>query len=285
MSVTTKQHNPKNYTPNLNRSHTLTVKEQAALWWLKRGFLILPVQPNSKKLVTGFGLYQDKIRTPERICHWFGERSLANLAVCATQTNLILDFDDAELYKSWSRQFPHEAKTYTEITPRGGYHVFAHAWTEAVKGVTLIKGVELKRVALVYPSVAGNKPYIRGAGDLLNVDAALVLSPLSQAPIVRLAPRVDVRDSGYLQRIKSAFLCLDLIQSTNPKVKVYGSAKRFVSVPCPFHDDKEPSFWIDTERNLWGCHTCRIRGDVINLYARLKGLTVTEAIREMGAGL
>ncbi|MEW6285025.1 MAG: CHC2 zinc finger domain-containing protein [Chloroflexota bacterium] len=258
---------------------------QAALWWLKRGCMILPVQPNSKKVVPGFGFYRDRIRTPERVYQWFGERSLANLAVCATQTTLILDFDDADLYAYWANKFPKESKTYTERTPRGGYHVFAYAWREELKGVTLVKGVELKHVVLVYPSVVNNIAYLRGEGDLLNVDAQIILSPLSQSRIIKPAPRVNTQGGGKLQKIKSVFLCLDLIQSANPNVKIYGSTNRFVSVPCPFHDDKEPSFWIDTIRNLWGCHACGIRGDVINLYARLKGITNDQAIREMGEGL
>lgn len=102
-----------------------TPKEQMALWWLKRDFWLLPVQPDSKKLVAGFGFYQDKIRTPERVHQWFGERSRANLAVCGTQTSFILDFDGADLYQCWARQFPEAARTYTEQTPRGGYHVLA----------------------------------------------------------------------------------------------------------------------------------------------------------------
>ena len=270
------------YSTNFNKSHTMTRRQQAALWWLERDFFLVPIQPNSKKIVPGFGVYQDKINNPERVCYWFGEKSLANLAVCGTQTSLILDFDDPELYKFWASEFPHESKTYTEHTPRGGYHVFAHVWGESLKGFMPIKGVELKRIVLVSPSIVDNQPYTRGAGELLKLDADLVLSPLSQVLQVHSPARVDIHDAGYLKRIKSAFSCLGLIQSTNPKIEVSGPSKRFVTVPCPFHDDKEPSFWIDTDRNLWGCHACGVRGDVINLYARLKGITNTEAIREMG---
>jgi len=277
------------YNPNLNKSCTVALKEQRALWWLERDFLLLPVQPKSKKIVHGFGPYQDAIKTPERVSMWFSERSLANLAVCGTQTSFILDFDDADLYRSWARQFPNEARTYTEKTPRGGYHVFAHAWRKDLQGVALIKGVELKRVVLVAPSVVNNKPYyVHVAGELLDLDATLVLSPLSKPLIAPRAPRaahVNIHAKSYLQKIKAAFSCLALIQSARPGLRVPQSSKRFITVACPFHDDKEPSFWIDTDRNLWGCHACRVRGDVINLYARLKGLTNTEAIREMGATL
>lgn len=282
METTTKQ---KYYTPSTEKPHILTIKQQAALWWLKRDFTILPAQPNSKKLVPGFGFYRDRIRTPERVYQWFNERSLANLAACGTQTTLILDFDDPELYKFWEKKFPAESKTYTEKTPNDGYHVFAHVWGEALKGIVPIKGVEIKRNVLIYPSVVDNKPYIRGVGDVLYIDAELVLSPLSQSPKVTQTSRVTNRGTGKLDKIKQVYSCLDLIKQAKPKTKVYGSTNRFVSVSCPFHDDKEPSFWIDTMRNLWGCHACDIHGDVINLYARLNGITNIEAIRKMGEEL
>lgn len=275
----------RDYTSFTDQSHSLTHKERAALWWLERDYFLLPVQPNAKRLVPGFGFYLDKITTPERVAQWFGPRSLANLAVCGTQTSFILDFDNPDLYRSWAGQFPDESRTYTERTPFGGYHVFAHAWPGDLKGIKLIKGVELKHTCLIYPSTIDNKPYRRGLGDMLKVSAKLCLSPLSERPITNDAPRAAPRDKTHLQKIKSAFLCLDQVQAAKPNIKVYQSANRFISLTCPFHDDDEPSFWIDTERNLWGCHACGIRGDAINLYARLKGMSNREAIQEMGKGL
>lgn len=271
-----------NYTLNLKKSSDSTLREQRAQWWLERDFLLIPIQPNSKKIVPGFGPHQDAIKTPERVRRWFGPKTLANLAVCGTQTSLILDFDDPDLYKFWAGKFPTESRTYTEQTPRGGYHVFAHVWGESLKGFMPIKGVELKRVVLVYPSRVDNRPYSCGAGDLLDLDATLVLPPLSEIPIVPRAARANVHAKDSLQKIKAAFSCLALMESFKPGVRVPPSSKRFITVTCPFHDDKEPSFWIDTDRNLWGCHACGVHGDVINLYARLKGLSVTKAIREMG---
>jgi len=279
------QNGQPHYTPNLKKSSDSTLREQRALWWLERDFLIIPIQPNSKKIVPGFGMHQDKIGNPERVHRWFGPKTLANLAVCSTSTSLILDFDDPDLYKFWASKFPIESRTYTELTPRGGYHVFAHVWSELRKGFMPIAGVELKRVVLVYPSRVDNRPYGRGAGEILDLDASLVLSPISEAPRVHERAQVNIHDPSYLQKIKSAFSCVDLVRSVRPGFKISGPARRFVSAPCPFHDDKEPSFWIETGRNLWGCHACGVHGDVINLYARLKGLTNNQAIREMGATL
>jgi hypothetical protein len=273
------------YTQNLKKSRTLSVKERCALWWLKQDFLILPVQPNSKRLVPGHGPHRNKITFPEQVYQWFGDRSLANIAVCGTQTSLILDFDDSDLYKFWAGKFSDAARTYTEQTPRGGYHVFAHVWGESLKGFMPVKGVELKRVALIFPSSIDDKQYTHGAGSLLNLDADQILSPLRQLQTTIKTPRVESHGKGILPQIKSAFSCLDLVRSADSTAQIYGSGKRFISLRCPFHEDKEPSFWIDTEQNLWGCHACGTTGDVINLFARLHGLTVRDAIQEMRSTL
>jgi hypothetical protein len=275
------------YNKFLDQQHTPTEKERAALAWLARDFALLPVQPNSKKLVNKFGYYQNKITTAEKVFQWFGEKTFSNLAVCATQTSLILDFDDPDLYHYWAGKFPDAARTYTEQTPHGGYHVFGHIWKGDLKGFVPVKGVELKQVVVVYPSTIDGMQYTQGAGELLDLDATRILSPLSQPAPIAKAPRLKTYSTGggKLAEIKAAFSCLDLVRSADSTSKIYGEGKRFITLRCPFHDDKEPSFWIDTTRNLWGCHACGVRGDVINLYARLNGLTVPEAIRKMRENL
>lgn len=264
-----------NYTPN-----------QIAEWWLKRNFCLIPAQPNSKRNVRGFGFYQDKITDVERFAVLHDE-GLSNLAVCSTRTTGILDFDDPDLYTFIAHKFPKAFETYTERTPRGGYHVFVIVLAESLKGLFFVKGVELKTVALVAPSVIDGKPYIRGTGEILRMDA-IVFSSLSRKPIIpQRAPRSIILASNAgnrLQRIKSSVRCLDVIQQFSPKTKVRVS-NRFLSLRCPKHKDKHPSFWILPEKNLCGCHACGWRGDVVNLFAWLYGISNAEAIREMGKTL
>jgi hypothetical protein len=54
-------------------------------------------------------------------------------------------------------------------------------------------------------------------------------------------------------------------------------------VKCPFHDDHAPSMWVDTGRGICGCYAgCTQKPlDVIDLYARLTGLTTKQAIKEL----
>ena len=50
---------------------------------------------------------------------------------------------------------------------------------------------------------------------------------------------------------------------------------------CPFHYDKNPSFSINLETGLAYCFGCNYSGDLIDVYAKIKGLDVKEAIKEL----
>ena len=61
---------------------------------------------------------------------------------------------------------------------------------------------------------------------------------------------------------------------------------------CPFHqqpDDKHRQFWVNPEKGICGCFVPRCQAqqpggqpmDVINFYARLKGITNQQAIRQL----
>ena len=84
-----------------------------------------------------------------------------------------------------------------------------------------------------------------------------------------------------IKRIKAALPIYDCASRLTELKTSDKGAGRWYRGRCPFHDDQNPSFWIDTERNLWGCHACGERGDVINLYAKNKGVTVNQAIKDL----
>jgi DNA primase len=46
---------------------------------------------------------------------------------------------------------------------------------------------------------------------------------------------------------------------------------------CPFHDDKTPSFSINTSKQRWFCHVCDKDGDVFDFLIGI-GKTLPEAI-------
>lgn len=266
-------------------------------WWLKWGANLAPVQPNSKMFVRGFGVHQCKIKTTDAAGRFWGsDASRCNMAVLGWDGLIILDFDNPDLYIAWAKDHPRESSTYTEKTPRGGYHVFMRGLVP--KGLKFREGVELKNTCLVYPSVVDGKQYTRGEGEILDVDSAVALSGLtvagtqtaykSLADQARQKSKREKKESIYpgstVARIKQAYTVTQVFLQCKPGVVLKGHG-RYVTSNCPFHQDTKNHFWLDQELNLFGCFVCKETGDVINLYAKLRGITNQEAIGELARGL
>jgi hypothetical protein len=50
---------------------------------------------------------------------------------------------------------------------------------------------------------------------------------------------------------------------------------------CPFHDDHNASFSVNTEKNYWHCFSGCGGGSLIDFWMKLKGVDFTEAVREL----
>jgi len=51
--------------------------------------------------------------------------------------------------------------------------------------------------------------------------------------------------------------------------------------PCPFHEDRNPSFMVDPGKPWWKCWGCGERGNAANLVMRIKGTTFPEALADL----
>ena len=92
----------------------------------------------------------------------------------------------------------------------------------------------------------------------------------------------DPQNQQTVARIKERFHVEDFF----PGAQESGGG-RWLLTCCPFHDDHNPSFWIDTKNQICGCHSgCTpLPLDVIGLYARLHNVDNRQAIKEMAAHL
>lgn len=267
---------------------------QAASNWLQMGVPVLPVQPNSKHLVKGFGPYRSKITTQAGALRWFGSGRY-NLALAVPNNLLALDFDDQVLFFRWQDQIPVElCQTYHEISPRG-FHVFFWLWEPLPVGLVLVPGVEVKNVILSAPSVLPGFNYqaIDPSALIIATKWEELLSPLlseppkrNQAPAAGCGQRSPIAGDGDLvSRIKAAVPVLSLASRlTELKTSDHGRGRWYVG-KCPFHDDQNPSFWVDVQRGLWGCRAGCGRGDVINLWAKYRGISIQAALVELAGEL
>jgi hypothetical protein len=269
-------------------------KYKVCEWWLYRGFALLPVQPNTKYLVQGYGEHRKKICTSADAHEMLEKYPLANLAVLGDKYKIILDFDSVELYESWKESHPTAAHTYTERTPRGGAHVFAYG--PQPYGMIFVPGVELKKICLVYPSVIGAAQYTRGAGEIIEADMETFFSSLSKvgtrsAYVLEVErkrrERLPYASSSVIEQIK-ANNDIHHVYSVYTGWKPYTGSKVYwnaQTVKCPFHDDHHASMFLDNQLGIYKCHACGAHGDVINLYAHFEKIPLREAIDRMARAL
>lgn len=280
-------------------------KLDVARKWLSIGFDLIPIQPNSKKIVSGFGLHQRRIKSRAEAVQYWADDKKFNMAVIANNKNFILDFDNWNVYINWARAAAQQFTTsYTEHTPRGA-HVFLCG--DVVQGLQLIHGVEIKKIALVYPSVVDGVEYVDGlseniySGDVDDCFFSLTKSGTPTAHLLRTEKVSPVKQqSNYARprpasandtigKVKSSITVLEVLRvhgrGTYNTLKGSG---RFRGAICPFHKgngkngrEQQASFWIDTQLDIFGCHKCREHGDAINLFSKLTGQNNTQAIKTL----
>jgi hypothetical protein len=271
-----------------------------AIWFFDRGVEIAICQPRSKAFLAGYGPYkqhaQDDRELYKRLVGQDCNYALLTGTGAGDLGLVVLDFDDRGAFSEWQEAIGVLGDTFTVETSRG-YHVYY--WSNDVRSWKA-RGVEVKGANqaimgpfCIHPSGKIYEPNFRDILEIETVSDFPLLSDsrpeLPQAP--EKAPGRLSGDGDTVGRIKRAWPILDGFHAlrSDPRIaRTIGSIKgegRWRRALCPFHDDHKRSFWIDTERNLFGCHACDNRGDVINLYARILGMPNRDAIKELARGL
>lgn len=85
---------------------------------------------------------------------------------------------------------------------------------------------------------------------------------------------------AQIEDVRSRIDLAELIESYGHRVKRVGS--RFVCC-CPFHNEKTPSFSIDTAKGLYHCFGCGESGSVFTFVQKQEGLSYIEAVRKLAS--
>lgn len=54
---------------------------------------------------------------------------------------------------------------------------------------------------------------------------------------------------------------------------------------CPFHDERQPSFEVNKDKQLFYCFSCQRKGDLVNFIMQIEGLDTKEACLFLNRGL
>ena len=84
----------------------------------------------------------------------------------------------------------------------------------------------------------------------------------------------------------------ETIQTIRDRIDIVSLIGRYVELKkagrnhkgrCPFHEEKTPSFNVNSERQIFHCFGCQVGGNAINFLMRHEGLSFPEAVRNLGA--
>lgn len=72
----------------------------------------------------------------------------------------------------------------------------------------------------------------------------------------------------------------DIVDVISPYVRLTKRGANYVGL-CPFHNEKTPSFSVNTGRQSFHCFGCGVGGNSISFVMKYENLTFTEAIKQM----
>lgn len=279
----------------------------AAFRWLELGVSPIPVIPKSKNPAVEWRQWQERIPPKKVVNYWFSKPDTNLGVICGGPTNLaIIDFDDIEYYYEWRKKVIKRndvwseiaGKTYRVRTARG-MHLYVHTANRERSRKDKPNLVDIRcssNYTLVPPSIhPSGIPYeaMGSVENIIRVDTLSDMWPLQVSQIETATNNeVDIFNPHFasesIKELKQRIPILHFVsQFSQPhRTSVDG---RWWMARCihPMHNDKTPSFQIDTVANRAKClssrcELCTDRGlDVIDLYAIINHLEIRDAIREL----
>lgn len=278
---------------------------QRALEFLKLGISVIPLRHRSKEpMLKTWKPYQPHteyslLPTENDLIRWFGS-GWQNYGVVAGWNNLaFLDFDDFDTFKLWKDyiELLKIPMPFTVLSARGA-HVYISLPTDGFNEKR--QGLEVNRHGYVVGpgSTHPNGTQYVGLGPLriMPVESLETILPEDLFPHVApvtcfngaaavITPNTEYKFDPFasagmdlITKVKHAVR----IESFFVDIKRTSVDGRWYAALCPFHDDHNPSMWIDVRQQLCGCQVCGMKPmDAINLYSRMKNIPESAAITMM----
>lgn len=262
----------------------------AALRYIARGVAAIPIHRDERKnpYLSAYTEFYMRLPDWQQWRKWANRWPLCNVGLITGYWSLCaLDFDTEESYLVWCDGPGRGLKgqTWTTRTSRG-YHV----WFD-------VQGDPGESRSYTYQD---HEVLLRAKGGYCIVPPSVHHSGARYRTVHKVEPWVTDDIEFYLRgwepkkaktghfgpvhslaRAGSARLeqLIPIPEGSKPNGR--GAYK----VRCPFHDDQEPSAWLNVQQQRFGCNACwpNLYWDTANVLAMLKGVSNSEAYKELAS--
>ena|GEM_PF-334699 len=95
--------------------------------------------------------------------------------------------------------------------------------------------------------------------------------------VTQFSPESQRRHGMDLKQLKQRLSLLDYLRQQNWTLRPAGNSSEFVGL-CPLHPETHPSFYVNTQKNLFYCHGCGQGGDLIRFVELFQHLSFRESL-------
>ncbi|MDY0263510.1 bifunctional DNA primase/polymerase [Syntrophotalea acetylenica] len=277
------------------------------------GYAVIPCHYQKKEAKIKWALYQKQLPTESEISYWF-EGKIRNGAVLTGCHGwgaglVVLDFDNMPDFLNWhkwaSKDNPisqNAIDAYMVKTSRGVHVYLSSVYADTFRNLHY-GGVDVKGAGgycMLPGSIHPTNGFQYFAIDDQNYQFPLFERLEQVLPAEILERREKGENLVYSCPSNTELSPLQVLDMpagkhmTIEQIKARHRIEEFLPVviktgstyfmtKCPFHADEHASMFVDTAKQICGCYAgCTPRVlDVINLYARMMGISNLEAISQL----